>query len=199
MNTLIAVITHDGYVYVGAELAADPHGVIVLGSWELRQAPTVATARIKTIRVLTLALNSEDHPATVAEFAEAQGLKVGTLGGFHRPDLARQVEHQDEDEALTPDEAAFFRYVASAMRKLSGERDRTNERTRAMTPEERKALAQRHYREHSEPLGVGIYPECCSYHEGFDDALALLELRDYEHSVDDPSGEGTPLYAVKSG
>lgn len=31
-----------------------------------------------------------------------------------------EVEHQDEDEALTPDEAAFFRYVASTMRRLGG-------------------------------------------------------------------------------
>lgn len=40
-----------------------------------------------------------------------------------------------------------------------------------MTPEERKAIAMRH--PHRQPIG-DEYPNCCSYHEGFDAALALL-------------------------
>ncbi len=46
-----------------------------------------------------------------------------------------------------------------------------------MTPEERKAIAMR--QAGTGPHGLPnacerLYPNCCAYHEGFDDALALL-------------------------
>ncbi len=44
-----------------------------------------------------------------------------------------------------------------------------------MTPEERKAIAMR--QDSYDQFCRRLYPKCCAYHEGFDDALALLVRR----------------------
>lgn len=58
-----------------------------------------------------------------------------------------------------------------------------------MTPEERKAIAMRQgEKQEWASLCERRYPKCCSYHEGFDDALGMLEQ----------VGEGRcPLYTIE--
>lgn len=60
-----------------------------------------------------------------------------------------------------------------------------------MTPEERKAIAMRQLAAIGWESLHDFYPKCCSYHFGFDAALALLVRVDH-------TDEGAQTYAIEA-